>query len=126
MIDASLSTRVATELRVRNRDAISVAAITATSTKDPPLLELLRSHFADQDREWVMVTADDKMPEEHGADVRGLTIATIDPRWEGRWPTQEGWKRETVARWAHRMAVQNPGTVRRYSPFANRSWSPLL
>lgn len=126
MIDASLSTRVATELRVRDRDAVSVASITSTSTKDPPLLELLRRHFADKDQDWTMVTADDKMPGEHQDEVGGLTIATIDPRWMDRWPTQEGWKRETVARWAHRMAGQSPQTVRRYSPFASRLWSPLL
>jgi hypothetical protein len=116
---------VATELRARDRDAVTVASITTTTTKDPALLQLLRDRFAALDQAWVMVTADDRMPDEHPDDIRTLTVATIDPRWEGRWPTQEGWKRETVARWAHRMAVQNQGAVRRYSPFSNRLWSPL-
>lgn len=122
VIDASLAPRIATVLGRRGRDAVSVASMAATHLLDPELLVLLRAQFATRD--WALITADDHMPRDHAGHVAGLTVATVDARWEGRWPQQEEWKWESVMRWAHYVAdSQPPTTVRRLSPFQQRRWT---
>ena len=51
------------------------------------------------------------MPREHRALLREhrVTVAVVHADGEAA-------KRETVHRWAHVMATQPPGSVRRYSP----------
>ena len=91
--------------------------------EDPELLADLRQRFNGVD--WVLLTGDDNMPSEHAEIVDGLTIATVDGRWEGRGFTQEQWKWETCHRWAHYIAeVHPPATIRRFSPFSHRPWTP--
>jgi hypothetical protein len=76
------------------------------------------------------VTGDDFMPWEHRDLIARLhpTIATIDGEWEylsqnhGVENTQEGFRRETVHRWAHMMIQQTAGTVIRYSPWNKGTW----
>jgi hypothetical protein len=101
--------------------------------KDPLLL---RSLFRDHP-ECVLVTADDNMPLNHPLIIQevGATIATIEP-WERRkreplvlpefMSADEAWKREVVQRWAHSMAIQEAGTVRRYSRETNGKWKPRI
>lgn len=126
VIDASLAKRLATELKFRGRVARSVASLTDQGLLDP---ELFRSLIAALDgNDWVLVTGDDLMPEVHAEDVAetGMTIATVRP-WEpaATERKQEAYKREVVHRWAHRMALQEPGELRRYSETAHRSWTSL-
>lgn len=58
------------------------------------------------------------------------TVATIDGDWEyfnyrnNTTYTQEGFRRETVHRWAHAMETQTAGTVIRYSPIGKGTWKP--
>lgn len=122
VIDASLAPRIATVLGRRGREAVSVASVADTHLLDPELLEHLRTEFAS--RNWALITADDHMPRDHAEHVAGLTVATVDGRWEGRWPEQEQWQWESVMRWAHYVADrQRPMTVRRLSPFQQRPWT---
>jgi hypothetical protein len=98
---------------------------------DPPLLRAL---FADYP-EAVLVTADDNMPQNHPLiiDAVGATIATIEP-WERRkrdplvvpegLSSDECWKREVIARWAHVMAVQELRSKRRYAKERHGEWKP--
>lgn len=76
--------------------------------KDPVWLYLLsrESHAC------VLVTYDNKMPVVHADAVRkrGSTLAVIDSKADREGLTVEEYKREVVHRWAHRMAMQQPGT----------------
>jgi hypothetical protein len=125
IIDASLSTRLGTELRHRGRNAKSLAELGLKGLTDEPMLrELAKIH---DDDPYVLVTADDAMPATHGLvlDETATTVATLDPRWERTGLTQEKYKREVVHRWAHVMARQDPKTVRRFSIGGHRPWTPL-
>ncbi len=96
--------------------------------KDEALLDELDRRIRDQP--WVFVTADDRLPHEHGEYVatRNVTVATIDGEWEevnsrhGGAFTQSTFRMESVHRWAHSIADQDDGTIARYSPFAKRPW----
>lgn len=123
-IDASINKRLATELSNRGRDAVSAQAMGWKNLKDPPLMHAAARHFGAAD--WVMVTSDDRMPLTHGPIVAELriTLATLDGRWERYSDDQEAYKRDVVHRWAHVMAEQEPGHVRRYSPSTHRLWTP--
>lgn len=79
VIDACLSRRLPAELKRRGRDSCSVASVTSQEDKDPELLPKLAAEFIG--REWILVTSDDKMPEEHRVLIGelGTTIATIAP-----------------------------------------------
>jgi hypothetical protein len=59
----------------------------------------------------VLVTTDAALPREHAAGLRGGRAAVALVVAAG-----EAAKAETVHRWAHAMASQPPGTVRRYTP----------
>ncbi len=67
------------------------------------------------------------MPDEHGELVAelGPTVATLEP-WDRVDTTlkQEDYKHEVVHRWAHVMADQDSGSVRRYFLTTNREWIP--
>ncbi len=102
-----------------------MSALGLAELKDPPLLAALREKLIEVD--WVLLTGDDNMPAEHPTHLTGLTVATVDGRWEGKGLEQEDWKWETCQRWAHYMADrQAPATIRRYSPKATRLWTPRL
>ena len=92
--------------------------------KDPQLLPKVAQLFGPE--ECTLVTSDDNMPNEHGALIArlGLTIATLDGRWQRFGDDQEQYKREVVHRWAHVMAEQELGSIRRYSTVAHRVWTP--
>jgi hypothetical protein len=77
VIDEGLNKRLGGEIRRRGRRAASVAQLHLRGAKDPTLLRTLFS----RDPDCVLVTGDDRMPEDHGdvlAEVKA-TVATIDP-----------------------------------------------
>lgn len=124
IIDECLSSRLATELRGRGYDAVSVADLGHAGLHDPDLLDELHGNLED----WVLVTGDDAMPADHHhliRDYHHTTIATVDSEWQkmAATHTQEQFKRDTVHRWAHVMAAQATGEVRRYSPVRNATWT---
>ena len=99
---------------------------------DPDVLETVFRKFPQA----VLVTGDDRMPEAHPSVIAELeaTIATIEP-WERRsrpplaehdvFAPDELWKREVVQRWAHVMAGQERGSIRRYS-HRQAVWTPNI
>ena len=114
VIDEDLLPRLATDLRRRGRDAQSVAQLDLRHATDPELLEALAGR--DDLGDWILVTGNDRMPEEHPETFRRLapTVATIDPRQSE--PLKElHWRFDVVQRWAHRIQEQEPGTVCRYT-----------
>lgn len=133
VIDESLSPKMASRLRERGREALSTLQLGLREALDPEVLEaVFGSH-----PEAVLVTGDDRMPEEHPVVIANLkaTIATIEP-WERRpraplaehpeLAVEEIWKREVVQRWAHVMATQDRGTIRRYARDRHAMWSPNI
>lgn len=125
VIDESLSRRLAAELNKRGRSATSLQELKLLKLKDPELIPELADQLQAED--WILVTGDDAMPGEHGELLRhhAVTVATVAPHDPDTSAlTQEQHKRETVHRWAHRIAEQTPGTFRRYSPDRHRKWTP--
>lgn len=124
MLDADIDKRMAAELKKRGRNVISVYTVGLSKEKDPDLLPKLAAMFPEDD--WVLFTADDRMPFEHADAVAasGHAIATVDPRrTEGYARTME-WRREIVHRWAHMAQGQPAGVIRRYSLNSHRKWRP--
>ncbi len=121
VIDESLDTRLAAELGRRGRPAAGVAALGLRGSADLDLLRGLEAELSS----WVLVTADDRLPEDHGAALAALhgAVATVDPRGDPSWPL-EAYRREVVHRWAHAMQAQPPGTTRRYGLTARATWKP--
>jgi hypothetical protein len=124
VIDEDIDKRVATELKARGRPAVATSELQFYGMKDEPLLRALVGRF-DESSPWVLVSGDDAMPDDHGEVLAALqvTLATIDPRRpEG---TKEAeWRRDVIHRWAHAMAVQETGSIRRYSPSRHGLWRP--
>jgi hypothetical protein len=120
-LDEDVPKRLAAELRARGRRCVSIYAEELTGTLDPDLIRLLGKRYG---AEVVLVTANESMPVEHRAilQVAGLTVAVIDGEHSND-ELQDSWKRETVHRWAHAMAIQEVGTIRRYSPTGHRRWA---
>lgn len=119
VVDENLPKRLATELRYRGRDAQPVGALGLRGSSDPELLRKLAAQLDD----WLLITADDSLPEEHSGalqDVHG-TVATVRPEREEGWPL-DPWRREIVHRWAHVMHDQEASTVRRYSLRRHALW----
>jgi len=119
VIDENLSHRLGTELRNRGRDAASVKSLGLRGSSDPDLLDKLDGQLDG----WVLVTADDALPDSHAEAVARVnaTIATISPDRELGWQL-EAWRREVVHRWAHVIHDQAPGTVRRYALRRHAAW----
>lgn len=126
VLDASLSRRLAGELKGRGRAAVAVAEVGLARAGDAELLRSLARRY--QSQRWVLVTADDSLPEEQSDLIEelGVTVATVE--WRVVAPTggREQAARDTCHRWAHAMDTQPPGTLRRYSPDRNRAWSSRL
>lgn len=123
VIDASLNKRLATELNRRGRRAIALSELKLRHEKDPDLLRALAATFAEP---WVLVTADDNLPAAHHDVVAetGATVCTVDPhRGSGYELRPDEWGRDVVHRWAHAMAQQSEGTVKRYSASGGRRWT---
>jgi len=124
VIDADLNKRIATELKRRGRTAIALSELRLRHAKDPDLLRALAEHFGDSP--WVLVTGDYNMPVVHAdviVEVRA-TLATIDPRRPPEYlDDEDAWGREVAHRWAHVMARQPPGSIRRYSGNGGRKWT---
>ncbi len=103
-LDENLPRRLAGELAARGRLARAHREVRGAPSTDT---DLIRSLGPDV----VLVSTDEGMPREHRDLLResGLTVAIVHADGEAA-------KRETVHRWAHVMAAQPPGTIRRYSP----------
>jgi hypothetical protein len=103
-LDEGLPLRLAAELTARGRPARALRATPGAPDTDAALIRWLGPGV-------VLVTTDEGLPREHRALLRETraTVAIVHA-------TGEGAKRETVHRWAHVMAAQATGTVRRYSP----------
>ena len=126
ILDASLNRRLANELKGRGRRALAAGEIGLGRATDAELLRGLARRYPDE--EWVLVTADDYLPAEQ-ADLLGqldITVATIEWRMAPPASGREQAARDACHRWAHAMAVQAPGSIRRYSAERNRAWSPRL
>jgi hypothetical protein len=122
VLDQNLHSRLATEVRARGRDSVSIYSLGHANLKDPELLERLAGHYKPES--WVLVTADDRMPADHGALIErlGTTVATIDPTHDEE-HTVDQWRRDVVQRWANAIQAQEQGTVRRYSLGWHRPWT---
>jgi hypothetical protein len=95
-LDENLPLRLAEELTARGRPAQALRHDPTAPVRDE---ELLR-HVGDA----VLVTTQARIPREPRA-----TVAVVHAQGEDA-------KRETVHRWAHAMATQPKGSMRRYSP----------
>lgn len=123
VIDASLNRRIATELKGRGRAAASASELGSARMTDAELIRALSRRLAGEP--WVLVTADDFLPGEQAELLarHRVTVATVADLGRGVGLDEERHARETCHRWAHAMAGQEEGTIRRYSPAANRAWS---
>jgi predicted nuclease of predicted toxin-antitoxin system len=103
-LDEDLPLRVAVELTARGRPATALRRDPGAPTRDRELIRALAT------RDVVLVTGDAGLPREHGALLAQtrLPVALVDAT------RGEAHKREVLHRWAHLMAAQPPGTVRRY------------
>jgi len=104
LLDENVPRPLAAELVARGRPARALRDDPGAPTLDSEVIRWAGDAV-------VLVTADDGMPREHAALLRQtrLAVAVVAVRGEAA-------RRETVHRWAHVMAAQRPGTVRRYSP----------
>lgn len=123
VVDASLTTRIATELVRRGRAARTLASLGLKELDDDPMLLALAAMLTVP---YVLLTADDAMPAVHPQTIAatGTTVATLDRRWQRSRLDHEQYKFEVVQRWAHRIAEQKPGTIYRYSVGGARPWKP--
>ncbi|HUZ42782.1 MAG TPA: hypothetical protein VMU63_00125 [Acidimicrobiales bacterium] len=126
VLDASLNRRLANELKGRGRRAVAGGEIGLGRAGDAELIRGLARRYADE--EWVLVTGDDHLPAEQAGllEALGITVATIEWRLNPAPDGREQAARDTCHRWAHAMAAQGAGTIRRYSPERNRAWTPRL
>jgi hypothetical protein len=124
VLDADIDKRVAAELDKRGRTCVSVYTIGFSRLEDPDLLDALDQRYEREN--WVLFTADDRMPFEHAEDVArvGVAIATVDPRRADGYVGTRQWRREIVHRWAHKAQDQPHGEIRRYSLNSNQMWKP--
>lgn len=77
VLDENLNPRLATELTRRGRNATRVQELGLRGSADPQLLDKLDGQLD----LWVLVTADDRLPDSHTEAVHrvGATVATINP-----------------------------------------------
>jgi predicted nuclease of predicted toxin-antitoxin system len=103
LLDENLPLRLAAELTARGHPAVALRRDARRAVLDAEVLAATG--------ERVLVTAQEDLPREQAATLRrtGATVAVVHADGETA-------KRETVHRWAHVMAAQPRGTVRRYAP----------
>jgi hypothetical protein len=120
VLDENLPRRLKTELDKRGRPAKRLNEFGLVGNLDPSLIASLSDSI---DTLWVLVTADDAMPLEHGAILRQyeLTVATIDP-WKPHGRDTDSWRRDVVHRWVHAMDSQADRTTMRYSLSRGSIW----
>lgn len=123
VIDADLNKRIATELKRRGRTAIALSELQVHRSLDPDLLRALADYFGDEP--WVLVTGDDSMPAVHAEVIAEVhaTLATVDRRRPPGYDDDDAWGREITHRWAHVMARQTSGSIRRYGENGGRRWT---
>jgi hypothetical protein len=124
VVDASVDNRIASELRNRRREAVALSTLGIHRMEDPDLLTELCVQLPDM--RWVLVTADDSLPDDW-ADVIAMllpTIATIRPRGRDDYDDDQ-WARDVVHRWAHVMQTQEPQSIRRYWLGSHGVWRPV-
>jgi hypothetical protein len=126
LIDEDLDHRLAAHLRARGRAALSADEVGTKGRVDQAVLR----HLSRLSYEWVLVTADDSMPLEHGRLIHDInaTIATIDGAKKQQWRvrgilTPDEFEFETVQRWAHKIADMPAGSIRRFSPTDHHAWT---
>lgn len=125
--DANINPRISTTLENRGRRSVSCKRLGLDRLRDPPLLDALATKYADED--WVLLTADDDMPADHGPQITrlGLTIATIGGENRPQGEAEEKFIWETAHRWVHHMAdpEHHPREeIRRYYPTSHGAWIP--
>jgi hypothetical protein len=121
VVDESLHKRLGTDLRNRGRPACGIYELQLKGTLDPDLLPRLHALYDN----FVLVTGDDNMPDEHAEAIAahpGTTIATVRPG-NPHDPRQDAYEREIVHRWAHVIHEQEAGTIRRYSLRTHALWT---
>jgi hypothetical protein len=107
--------KVAKELRYRGmRNASSNKELGLLGKKDGALIKAL----AEEHEPCILVAWDNKMHLSHAQalDHFKMTLAVVDQRAKRGGLSEEEYYREVIHRWAHRMVVQVPGTVVKYSP----------
>src|SRR5215210_6387024 len=89
VIDENLPRRLSTELTNRGRSARRLSELGLKGAND---VELLTRLAGDHD-DWILVTADDRMPLDHAETIEalGATIATVDPRRRGGYNVDQWW-----------------------------------
>jgi predicted nuclease of predicted toxin-antitoxin system len=120
VIDEDLNRRLSTELRRRGRVAHGIHELGLRGKLDPFVLADIFSRFADP----VLVTGDDHMPDDHAAVLQewNATVATIQPC-DAHDPREDAYEREIVHKWAHVIAEQQTGTIRRYHLSGPVTWT---
>lgn len=121
VVDESLSTRIATELGNRGREAITVAALELRGRDDGEILRRL----AERSDRWVLLTADDRLPLvwKDVIDETNATVATINPVYPVSY-TENEWHHHVTHRWAHAICQQTRGSMRWYFLTTHRVWLP--
>lgn len=119
IVDESLNKRIAVDLRHRGVNAKTVAALGWRGKLDPALLSAIAEGHPDA----VLITGDDNLPATHAEVLKEteVTVAIVGPgRPEGF--SEDQWDFEIVQRWAHKLADQPAGTVKRYGLAGAREW----
>src|ERR1039457_3403883 len=111
IIDEGLDKRIALQLRGRGRDAAAIAELDLLGIKDQPLLKTIAADHKGS----VLVTNDDDLPADHRETLKvtRVTVAIVEPQKPPHLKEKQ-WQYEVIHRWAHQMAEQRAGTVRRY------------
>lgn len=121
VIDEEMNKRLATELGRRGKSACGLLSLLPRGMKDPDLLARLAATTPDA----VLITGDDAMPLDHPDAVAktSISIAIVHPEPQPGF-TPDQWDAEIVHRWAHRIELQAPGAVRRYTINGSGPWQP--
>lgn len=111
IIDEGLDKRIALQLKGRGRDAAAIADLDLLGIKDQALLKTIATDLQGS----VLVTNDDNLPADHRETLKAtrVTVAIVEPQKPPHLKEKQ-WQYEVVHRWAHQMAEQRAGTVRRY------------
>lgn len=115
VLDEDINWKLAKELRRRGlRNTSSNKELELLEKKDGALIKAL----AEEHEPCVLIAWDNKMHLSHAAALAhfGLTLAVIDKYAKRGDLSEEEYYREVIHRWAHRIVLQKPGTIVKYSP----------
>jgi hypothetical protein len=118
VIDEQMPWSLALELRKRGfRDATSAKEMGMEGRKDPVWLKFL----SEQSDACVLVTFDNKMVQVHTAELRRYrnALAIVDSKGDRGGLYEHEYYRDVIHRWAHRMAAQREGMLRKYTRSTN-------